>query len=306
MTAQTPVQRFAYLDLLIDRYKASGQPVPNDVANEYQTLRSRADAVLTPQQGTALLREVRVAQQGLLAQESHVVSTITSARQQSQAALGQALRNAGARQVSRVARLGRDGKELNEQQLAQALKTGGKWTQHGRVHALDAAAQRVQKQVGFKTTPENIDNILKQYGKFYDDPALMSRYLDQEVGPDDMVARANLEQEVRETYLRETLARRGDDELRKTNPDAFKPKTITMTDQERRKLDVADRIFAAEGGGPEFFVDKISDESLADTGRRGDTARAFAAHDDDRDEEVAEQYEDAVGIEEIAEEYGVE
>ena len=59
--------------------------------------------------------------------------------------------------------------------------------------------------------------------------------------------------------------------------------------------------------GPEFFVDQISEASLTDTGSRGDVARAFAEHDDgDRDDEAAEAYEDAVGVETVALQYDVE
>ncbi len=78
-----------------------------------------------------------------------------------------------------------------------------------------------------------------------------------------------------------------------------------MSEQERRKLDVSDRLLAHSG--PEFFVDRISDESLNDPGSRGDVARAFAMHDEgDRDPEADEAYGEAVGVESVALQYALD
>lgn len=302
MNAETPIQRFAFLDLLIDRLKASGKPVPNDVANEYQALRAHADAVLTPEQNHAVLRHVREAQQGILAAEQRVVGNISAARQRSQVNLASALRNAGARQISRVANIGRDGKALNEDQLAEAVSKG-KWTDPGRKHALDRAAERVQKQTGKRTTRKDITDILGTFGALMDDSRLMDKYLTDQCG-DDEVRRAELRDSIETTWIRETMLRRQDNALMKRDPTAFKPKQIGMSEQERRKLDVADRVLAH--AGPEFFVDRVSDESLNDPGSRGDTARAFALHDEgDRDPEVSESYADAAAVEQTAEQYDV-
>ena len=242
MNAQlTPIEKYALLELQIDRMKAAGKAVPNDVANEFQSLAARA-ATLTPAQQAQALQYVRAAQREILDSERSVVNTISTARQESQQNLSDALRNAGARQVSRVARTGRDGKALDEGQLGEALQKG-KYTDPGRVHALDLAAKRVQKSTGLPTTRDDVKRSLGTFGALLDDGRAMDKYLTQRCG-DDEVERAALRESIEETYLRETLLRRQDNALMKCNPELFEPKVITT---QRRRTAAAGRGRSRDG-----------------------------------------------------------
>lgn len=311
----TPIQEFARLDLILDRLRASGQPVPEELANRYQSFVARATVGLTPEQRAAAMRYVRQEQANLLAAERQDLDSLRETRQAlhearsaTQSRLAAALRNAGARRISETARLGRDGKQLDEQQIGDALKHG-KYQQAGRVHHTDQTVARTSRVLGRDVSA---DEVGKQMGRFADlmgNPRAMSKYLDEQVGPDDEVARAELEQSIRETWLSYTLRKRHDDELRQRDPDAFKPKVIKMTDDERRRLDVADATIAH--AGPQFFVETINDRGERDADgnaldRRAALVDAFEAAGDEQDPEVVEALNDRDDIERIASDNGLE
>ena len=146
------------------------------------------------------------------------------------------------------------------------------------------------------------------FGALMDDSRAMSKYLDEQVGPDDHAARAEMEASIRETWLGYTLRKRHDDELRKRDPDAFKPKVVAMTDDEKRRLDVADALIGH--AGPGFFVEQIRDRGRRDADGealdiRAAMVDAYEAAGDDQDQEVVEALNDRDEVEALAAENGI-
>ena len=260
MSTETPIQEFARLNLLIQRYRAAQQPVPLEVQQRAQQLEVYAQTRLTPQQAQQAMLYVAQEQEKLLADEraeverqAEVDRGIAQARAQVQTNLANALRNAGSRQVSRTAGLHRD-KPLNEAQLWDAAKHG-KYVD-GRKHSLDEAAQRVAYRTGEAISAADIKAHLGMMGTLWDDSKAMEKYLDENAG-DDVIARNRLAAKVKQTYATMMLQARHDDELAKRSPDAFKQRVVELTEEERRRLDIADRTMAE--AGPEWFVEKVHD-----------------------------------------------
>ena len=311
---QTPIQEFARLDLILDRLRASGQPVPEELANRYQSFVARATVGLTPEQRAAAMQYVRQEQASILAAERvglderrATTTLVQRARGEAQSNLAQALRNSGARRISETARLGRDGRQLDERQMSQALKHG-KWAMPGRVHHTDETVRRASRVLGRDVTAEEVGRQMGAFAALMDDSRAMSKYLDEQVGPDDEVARAEMEASIRETWLGYTLRKRHDDELRERDPDAFKPKVVTMNDDERRRLDVADVMIAK--AGPEFFVDTIRDRGKRDENGealdiRAAMVDAYEAAGDDQDLEVVEALDERDEVEALAADNGI-
>jgi hypothetical protein len=291
-TRESPVREFARLNLQIQRCRASGAPVPDDVQRRAQELEVWGHTNLTPQETARLMQLVAAEQQNLLREEGETLQTFAEVRNQAAMNLSQALRNAGSRQISRVAGLHRE-KPLTEDQMFEAVQKG-KYTAPGRTHALDVAAEKVAAKTGRQVSRDDIKRNLGLLGDLMDDSVKMSKYLDANAG-DDPVVRNKLERSIRTTYVQGMLEARRDDELAKRDPGAFKAYEVEMTPEERRRLDVADRVLAH--AGPSAFVEEIHDR-----GEPGSIRAALADAIDSSvspDDEVVEASRDVNEVEAI-------
>ncbi len=249
---ESPVRQYARLQLMAQRYRASNVPIPHAIQVQMQDLETFAANSFTPEQGERLLQMVRAEQATLLQQEQAEQGMLGQLQRSREEVLSQALRNAGAKRVSQVAGLGRDGKELNEAQLAQAAAKG-KYTVPGKVPGVEAARARMSQTMGREVTRAEYKRTLDQLDYLFDNPNAMSKYLDSQVG-DDGVERAKLERRIRDTVIAAGLVERND---KRASKDDFKPVTVEMTTEERRRLDIADRVMAHES--PEAFIETIRD-----------------------------------------------
>jgi hypothetical protein len=257
-TRESPVREFARLNLIIQRCRASNQPVPFEVQRRAQEIETWAHGTFTSAETQRLMQMVAAEQQNLLAEEgvelqqrADAEQYVASVRASAQQRYADALRNAGARQVSRVAGLHRE-QPLDERQMADAA-TRGKYTVTPKKRG-DTANAKLSRALGREVPPEEVAKTMKHLGELNDNPGMMEKFLDANVG-DDGVLRANMERRIRAAVLSHGLAERMDAADDKRG--AFKPYEVTMTVDEKRRLDVADRVFAHEGG--EAFLDRVHD-----------------------------------------------
>jgi hypothetical protein len=278
------LRRHAILSVSIERAAAMGQPIPREVAMEVQRIEADINSILPASAAQAVAQFQEQVKSDLLRMEGNAYGQALGEQRVLARGKLDALRDRGAKNVTRSINDGNDNTGLTYAQMQSALAKG-KFTTRPPLHARDVYRAEVAHESGGQIDP---DKFRKAWTKAFDAPAgspTRERFLDR-IGADrmDKADRTKFFNQLSTEMLADEMNMRRDDRALEADKNAFMPKVHEVSARDQTRLDVTAALLKEVPRQPklaENMMDRVSDRSLNDrsgTGMRSDVAQAMAAH----------------------------